>query len=170
MEKLQIFEGLNLPMEACRELAYYWKAARRDIAIIRSDGKMIAVEAIWNRPCASESYEILRTSLEEKTNKVEWIVPINNMVIIDFDYLHYDDEKVRSFITRRELGICDGKHGLELYEQVRTCSGKEWYTKVWELPNLTVNQLNAKKSNVVCMSPDMDDPYEAEWKELYFMK
>lgn len=170
MEKLQIFEGLNLPMEAVREVCMYWKYAGYDVGAIDSCGNMRTADTVWTRPCASENYKILRTALEEECH-VKWITLKEDRIVIDFSQIRYNFEWVKKMIASKELGVCDSKDGLKLFEKVKTTSGKVWYIDLpWQLPDVTINQLGFEKSKVVSLTPNTNNPDDAEWAKLYFVE
>lgn len=170
MEKLQIFEGLNLPMEAIREVCMYWKYAGYDVGVIDVSGNMRTSETIWTRPCASGNYKTLRTALEE-TSRVKWITLKEDRIVIDFSQIRYNFEWVKKMLAIQKVGVCDSGDGLKIYEKVKTTSGKEWYIDLpWQLKDVTVNQLELKKSKVVSLTPNTSDPDDAEWAKLYFVE
>lgn len=165
-KNLKIFEGLSLPMEAIRELACYWNVADDDVGIIDSKGKMTTSNDIWDRPCASRSYEILRKALESCS--VSWITLGENTITVDFRELRYNHTWLKRMFQNRDLGVCNSEVGLKLFQKKETY-GKAWFEDLyWTLRGVTVESLGLEKNEVVSLTPNSENPDEAEWKKLYF--
>lgn len=167
MSKLQIFEGLNLPMEAIRELACYWKVADNDVGIIDSLGNMTTSDDVWTRPYASRNYQVLRTALE--ACPVPWVIIGEKQIAVDFSKLRYNGAWLLKMFRNRNLGVCDSEEGLKLFEKRETTSGGVWFEDLyWALRGVTVDNLGLEKSEIVSLSPNSQNPDEAEWQRLYF--
>lgn len=166
-KNLKIFEGLSLPMEAIQELACYWKVADDDVGIIDSKGKMTTSNDIWDRPCASRNYDILRKALE--ANSVSWITFGEDTITVDFRELRYNHSWLKKMFLNRNLGVCDSETGLKLFQK-REATDKVWFEDLyWALRGVTVDSLGLDKSKVVSLTPNSQNPDEAEWKKLYFV-
>lgn len=167
MKHLPIFEDLELTVEQAEELAYYWKAVGDTIGVIEPNGFLTTSTGTWKRPMAEGSFKKLRKALENSS--ANWVIVKDNLIVVDFGKLRYNQEWIRTMLNNQQLGVADSADGLKLFQR-KESSGKSWYQDLaWHLKGVTVESLGLKNKEVVSLTLNPEDPDEADWKELYFV-
>lgn len=167
MEKMEIFEDLNVTPEQAKELADYWRVAGNAIGVIDSKGTLTTAQGIWKRPMANSSFKKLKEAFNNSSPC--WIIVMNNQIVVNFGKLRYNKECVKKMIHDKEWGVNNSEKGLRLFKE-DVCFGKVWYKELdWCLQGITTQKLGLQKSEVVSISPNQENPDSAEWNRLYFV-
>lgn len=166
MMQLPIFEDLRLTVEQAEDLAYYWKAVEDTIGVIEPNGFLTTSTGTWKRPMADGSFRRLKTALE--SNSVSWVIVKDNLIVVDFSKLRYNQEWIRTMLSNQQLGVADSAEGLKLFQR-KESSGKSWYQDLaWHLKGVSVESLGLKNKEVVSLTHNPENPDDADWRELYF--
>lgn len=166
MMQLPIFEDLKLTVGQAKELANYWKVVGDAIGVIDSNGFLTTATGTWKRPMAVRAFKSLRDGL--KSNSVSWVIVKDNLIVIDFSKLRYNQEWIRTMLCNQQFGVADSEKGLKLYQR-KESTGIFWYHELsWHLRGVTVESLGLKNKEVVSLALNPEDPADAEWIELYF--
>lgn len=164
--QLPIFEDLRLTVEQAKELACYWGAVGNTIGVIEPNGFLTTSEGTWKRPMATGAFSKLKMALEN--NSANWVIVKDNLIVVDFGKLHYNQEWIRTMLRNQQLGVANSEKGLKLFQK-RESGGKAWYQDLaWHLKGVTVESLGLKHKEVVSMTLNHENPDDAEWRELYF--
>ena len=166
-KKLRIFKGLRLTEREAKDLAIYWKAAGNSVGIITEKGSLRTSNRFWDRPIAVDNFTALRKALE--ACPVSWIIVCDNQLVVDFDHLEYNRGWLKKMFKNRGLGVRYQKGvGLKLYQK-KESYGKTWYQELeWTLKGVTIKSLNLRKKETVSLTPNPENPDDANWAELYF--
>lgn len=166
MMQLPIFEDLKLTVEQAEELAYYWKVVGDTIGVIEPNGFLTTSTGTWKRPMAVRSFNKLKEGLE--SNSVSWVIVKDNLIVMDFSKLRYNQEWIRTMLRNQQLGVANSEDGLKLFQKKENY-GKSWYQDLaWHLKGVTVESLGLKNKEVVSMTLNPENPDDADWREIYF--
>ena len=167
MMQLPIFEDLRLTVEQAEELARYWGVVGDTIGVIEPNGFVTTSKGTWKRPMASGAFRNLKAALE--SNSANWVIVKDNLIVVDFGKLRYNQEWIRTMLRNQQLGVANSEDGLKLFQKKESldCS---WYQDLaWRLKGVTVDSLGLKKKEVVSLTHNPGNPDDADWKELYFV-
>lgn len=166
MQKLPIFKGLNLTVTEAQDLATYWRVAGDKLAIIDSKGMLTTAERTWERPMSQKNFENLQKHLNGC--EVPWIIVQDNQIVVDFSKLQYNVDWIREICQKHQLGVCDSKDGLKLYQRKKSNEDYWYVEQSWQLKGVSVAKLGFERNEVVNRSPNQQNPRTAAWAKLYF--
>lgn len=166
MHRLPIFEGLEMPADAAKELAAYWRAAGDAVGIINAKGHLETPENLWKRPLSDTSFKVLKEALKE--SDVSWIEVQEDQIKVDFSKLHYNVEWLKEIVQKYNLGVSNCRYGLLVFVP-RKANGDIWYDQQpWELTKVTVEDLGFTHHEISPTDSNMKNPRTADWRNLYF--
>lgn len=166
MMQLPIFEDLILTVEQAKELANYWRVVGEAIGVIDSNGFLTTSTGTWKRPMAVRSFNNLKQGLKESS--VSWVIVKDNLIVLDFSKLRYNQEWIWTMLHNYQLGVTDSDEGLKLFQKKESL-GKTWYQDLaWNLKGVTVESLGLKNTEVVSLTHNPENPDDADWRKLYF--
>lgn len=167
MMQLPIFEDLKLTVEQAKELANYWRVVGDAIGVIDSNGFLTTSTGTWKRPMAVRSFNNLKEGL--RNSSVSWVIVKNDLIVLDFSKIRYNQEWIRTMLHNHCLGVTDSEEGLKLFQKKESL-GRTWYEDLaWRLKGITVESLGLEKTEVVSLTLNPENPDDADWKKLYFV-